>query len=431
MKDSFIKSTLILIIGGFITKILGMAIKIINTRLIGLQGISLYMLVFPTLSLFTSIAQFSMVTSISKLIGEDKYNNKKIITSSIFIVLIINILLIISIFLLAPFISNNLLKDKNTYLPILCIMFVLPFESISAIIRGYVFGKNKMTYHVTSHIIEQLVRLTLSILIIPCLININIIYAVSFLVIVNMFSELASILVMICLIPKHNTITKKDFIPSKYNIKNILNIAVPNTSTRIFGNISYFLEPILFTSGMLKCGYSLNYISTSYGIISGYIFPILLLPSFFTSAISSSLMPLVSNMYAKRNIDGIKKKLKQALFFSLLIGIPITFFFFLFPNFTLNLIYNTTLGSNYLKILAFPFLMYYIELPLSAILQAINKSKKVMLDNLIGITFKTILLYILASLNFNIYSLIIASTINIFIVTIRHALGIIKCFKFR
>ena len=53
MKETFIKSTIILMIGGLLTKILGMIIRIVNTRLIGLEGISLYMLVFPTLSLFT------------------------------------------------------------------------------------------------------------------------------------------------------------------------------------------------------------------------------------------------------------------------------------------------------------------------------------------------------------------------------------------
>ena len=44
-KDSFIKSTIILIIGGFITKILGMIIKVITTRLVGLEVVALYMLV--------------------------------------------------------------------------------------------------------------------------------------------------------------------------------------------------------------------------------------------------------------------------------------------------------------------------------------------------------------------------------------------------
>ena len=51
-KETFIKSTIILIFGGAITKALGMLIKIIMTRIVGTEGISLYMLVFPTFSLF-------------------------------------------------------------------------------------------------------------------------------------------------------------------------------------------------------------------------------------------------------------------------------------------------------------------------------------------------------------------------------------------
>ena len=43
MKNSkFIQSTIVLIIGGLITKILGMVIKIVTTRLIGTEGIGLY-----------------------------------------------------------------------------------------------------------------------------------------------------------------------------------------------------------------------------------------------------------------------------------------------------------------------------------------------------------------------------------------------------
>ena len=50
MKEKFIKSTITLILGGFITKILGLFIKIITTRVIVLEGISLYSLILPTVS---------------------------------------------------------------------------------------------------------------------------------------------------------------------------------------------------------------------------------------------------------------------------------------------------------------------------------------------------------------------------------------------
>ena len=51
MKNKFIKSTVILLIGGFITKILGMVIKIVMSRMIGTEGLGLYMMILPTFSL--------------------------------------------------------------------------------------------------------------------------------------------------------------------------------------------------------------------------------------------------------------------------------------------------------------------------------------------------------------------------------------------
>ena len=48
-KSKFVKSTIILIIGGFFTKLLSTLIKIVITRLIGPTGMGLYMMIIPTL----------------------------------------------------------------------------------------------------------------------------------------------------------------------------------------------------------------------------------------------------------------------------------------------------------------------------------------------------------------------------------------------
>lgn len=419
-KEKFIKSTIILIIGGFITKILGMVIKVINTRLIGLEGISLYMLIFPTFSLFMSLSQFSLPTSVSKLVSEDKYNNKNLVFSSIPIILIFDLILIAIILLSASFISINLLKDSRCYLPILCISCVLPFEAMSNMLRGYFFGKQKMLPHVISHIIEQIVRLVLTIILVPTLIKIDLVYAVSFLILVNMISEFTSIIILLIFMPKHIKITHQDIKPQRNNIKNILSISIPNTNTRLIGNIGYFLEPILLTSGMLAAGYDISYITLEYGIVAGYSMPLLLLPGFFTGAISNSLLPVISKANTLKQYSYIKRKLKQAILISLIIGIPITFILFLFPNFFLKLFYGTTHGGIYLRYLAIPFLFYYIELPLAATMQAMDMSKNVMIDNMIGIILKTVLLYFLSLLHIGIYSFIIASSINIILVATSH-----------
>ena len=81
-KSKFIKSTVILIIGGFITKILGMVIKIVMTRLIGTEGIGIYMILSPTFTLLISLAQLGLPVAISKLVSEKGRNNKNIVFSA-------------------------------------------------------------------------------------------------------------------------------------------------------------------------------------------------------------------------------------------------------------------------------------------------------------------------------------------------------------
>ena len=71
-KSKFIKSTIILIIGGMITKLTIMVIKIVMTRLIGVEGMGIYMLISPTFMLLIGLAQFGFPIAISKLVSENK-----------------------------------------------------------------------------------------------------------------------------------------------------------------------------------------------------------------------------------------------------------------------------------------------------------------------------------------------------------------------
>ena len=95
MKNNFIKSTIILILGGLITKVLGMVIKIALTRAVTTKGIGLYSLILPTFNLFITLCSLGLPVAISKLISEGGKNNKKIVLSMMPIMLIINIFNII------------------------------------------------------------------------------------------------------------------------------------------------------------------------------------------------------------------------------------------------------------------------------------------------------------------------------------------------
>ena len=422
-KNTFIKATLILIIGGFITKILGMVIRIITTRLLGTTGIGLYSLIMPTFSLLIGLAQLGLPVAISTLVSQDKYNNKNLLFSALPITIIINLIIMLILFLFANNIATNLLNEPRVSLALKTIGLVLPFISLSSIIRGYFFGKQKMLPHVLSNISEDIIRLVLMIIGIPICLLKGLEYAVAFMVLTNIVSETLSILVMLFFIPK-TTISPKDIYPNTKYIKNILKIAIPSTGSRLIGNIGYFLEPIILTNTLLMVGYSNTYIIDNYGIINGYVLSILLLPSFFTLAISQALIPNISKAYINKQYKYVSTKIKQAIIFSLLVGIPFTIIIYLFPNNILNILYKTTLGSEYLKILSPFFLIYYIQAPLTTALQATMHAKEAFFDTLLGIIIRLSTLFILSTLKIGMWGLLIATLLSIYTTTIAHAIRI-------
>ena len=418
MKEKFIKSTIILIIGGLLTKILGMVIRIITTRIIGTEGIGLYMMIMPTYGLFITICTFSLPIAISKLVSENKRNNKNVVLGIIPVALFFNIFVVLFLVLFAKFISSFLLQNKILYYPIIAISVTLPFITLSSIFRGYFFGKEKMIPHVTSNIFEQIIRLGLTIFITPFLLEYGTISAITGLILFNVISEFCSILILLFFIPRNVKIYRSDIRPDYENVKDIFSVSVPTTLGRLINSIGGFLEPIIITFVLLYLGYSNSFITREYGIISGYVFPMVMLPQFLSGAISSALLPTISKYNALGFNKAIKRKLYQAIFFSLLIGIFFTILFMMFPSFFLDIMFNNTEGVKYLFFAAPIFLLTYIQGPIVSSLQAMNKASVVMKSSLIGSLIKTIILFLALFLDIKLYALLIAIFIQYLVITI-------------
>lgn len=428
MKNKFIKSTIILIVGGFFTKVLGMIIKIVLTRLIGTEGIGLYSMIMPTFLLLNSIAQLGLPTALNILISSDKYNNKNLVSTAIIISLTIDIFIMIFLSISYNFLSTNLLNDSRLTLGLISIGFVLPFITISNCLRSYFFAKERMYPHVITNIIEDIVKLILIIIGIPFFLNKGIEYGIAFVILSNILCELSSIIIFLFLLPNFKC-KKKDFIPKKRNIKKLLEIALPTTGSKLIGSIGYFLEPIIITFVLLKVGYSNNFIINEYGIINGYVMQLVLLPSFFTSAINQSLIPIISKNYNKGNYIYIKSKIKQAIFICLLIGIPATIIFELFPEILLKFLFNANQGTIYIKVIAPICLLHYIQAPISGCLQAMDKAKTSMNGTLWGMFLRTIILFVFSFFKIGLWSLIIATSANIIFVTLFDLYNVKKTLK--
>ena len=417
MKEKFIKSTIVLIIGGIITKILGMLNKVIMARYLGTEGLGIYMMILPSFILFLNISSFGFPVAVSKLVSEDDRNNKKLIFTSIIFVLFINFLLMIFILFIAKYLSFNLLHEKRSYYAIMAISLVIPFAGISGILRSYFFGRERMGPHVISHITEDIVRIIAMVIGVPFFMHKGVEYAVCFVILTNIISEVTSILILFFFLPKNFSLTRSDVKPSKIYLRDCLSISIPTTATRLIGSICYFLEPIILTGVLLYVGYPNSVIVREYGIISGYALPLILLPSFFSNAISQALLPVITKKYKMRDIAGVKRKIRQGIAYSLLIGIPLTIVLEMFPDKLLKLLYNTTSGVSYIRFLAPVCLLQYIQAPLASTLDALGMSKENFTSNLAGVLTRLVMLPLFSLIKIGMWGLIFSTSLNVVVVT--------------
>lgn len=415
MKNKFIKSTLILLIGGIITKLLSFVIRIYFTRNIG-SGIEIYSLIMPTYSLLITITQLGFPLAISSIIAKGEKTGKNIASSILPISIILNIFLILIVVLSVNFLSNNLLHNKEAYYPLIACSLVLPFISIASIIRGYFFGKQQMMPHTISNIIEQLFKLFIVIIVLPKLIKHGIIFAVTGYILISIISETISIIVFLLYLPKGFIIKKEDLKPDIGTIKDVLKIGIPSVSSRIIGNIGYFFEPIILTNLLLLNGFSNEYVISNYAIYNTYVIGLLVVPTYLLGAVATALLPELSKNI--NNIKKVKRIFYKVLTFSLIFGICANIFLFFFSDEILSIVFNTTAGYTYIKFLCPFFILYYLEAPLSIVLTAFNKTKIVMRTTTIGIIFKLITLSILCFCNIGIYALIISEIVDILIVVL-------------
>ena len=427
-NNTFLKSTLILLFGGFFGKLIGFIIRIVITRTLSTSAIGLISMLSATTSLLTVISIFSYSNAVSKYIADSSSRASTLFTSLIPVSVFINLLIIIIIIFFGRILSDNLLKDSDLYYPIICISLTMPFISVSAIIKGYFWGKENMSPYMLSNFIEQLVRLFLIFMFLKKIAVYSEIYAICFITLINILGELSSQVVMLKYINKPKKIEFKiDF----NEIKKIYSYCIPATFSKILSSIAYFLEPIIITNVLLFVGYSKDYIIYEYGIINAYSLALLLLPLFFTQNMSTSLIPELSKNYELNNIELCKKRIKQIVLFSSFIGVLCTIIIFIFPSFLLKLLYNTNKGVDYIRLLC-PFsVLFYIETPLNNALSALGKTKEIFNITLKVSIIRIISIIFFSFLKIGMYSLVITIIINLIVSTLFYYYSIKKALYIR
>lgn len=394
-KNNFIiKNTLILVITSLIIKALSLFNRIIITRLLGQEGISLYVLTLPTIMLLCSLSGFSLNITLSKITAENEknkeYTRKQILHNGIYLGFITTLITSIIFVLLINFIVNDLLKQENCYYPLLISLTMIPFSMLNGVYRGFLNGLDNIKTSSNSSLLEQIGRMIFSSVLLLIFSNKGVVFSVSISVFSMTIGEICSII--------YNIIKSKKYLKTNYNIKkafnkNIFTLSFQETMSHLVVNISFFLEPIIYTYILTKIGYNKNEIMYYYSEVNAYAIPLLTMFIFTSSCIATVIIPTIS----KNNYNDISLKLtKTALKVAIIPGILLGIILFFYGDNYMYFLYKTTNGALFVKEYALIFCLLYFNPILLCVLQAHGKQKNILIISIIVSILKLLLIYILS-----------------------------------
>ncbi|QIZ10042.1 stage V sporulation protein B [Priestia megaterium] len=439
--SKFLKGTFILLIAGLVTRVLGFINRIVIARSIGEEGVGLYMMAFPTFILVVTLTQLGLPVAISKNVAEAEAKGnfaeiKKILVVSLATTISLSLIFTPALILLAPILSKTLFTDPRTFYPLIAIAPVVPVIAISSVLRGYFQGRQNMRPSAISQILEQFVRITLIAMMTKAFLPYGIEYAAAAAMVSSVIGELVSLIYLMTAFKlKKRFRLRKNFFQfvhsGKQTFKELMDIALPTMGSRMIGSVAWFFEPIVVVHSLALAGVITVEATKQYGALTGFAMPLLMLPSFITFSLATSLVPAISEANTQNNKKLIEYRLQQALRFAFLSGGLAVVVLYVLANPLMELMYGSAKGSYFIRLMAPFFLFYYYQGPLQAVLQALNLARAAMINSLIGAIVKTAVIFLLASqASFGINGVALGIIVGFVLVTVLHFATVLKKISF-
>lgn len=397
MKRKLINSFIILSSSTLITKVFSLLNRMLLSRLLDENGMALYILVIPTLSLCITLAQFSIPSAVFRLISHPQYNNKKVIVSAICICFTTCFIIMFGLFFFSKTIAIHLLKQNQAFIPILCMLPFIPLVGISGIIKNYYLGREDVWNLSLAQFLEEVSRIIFTYIMIQYFSYLPMTYLVAIAILAMSIGELTSIMFLMWRLKRKINwhYHPMSYFQKHFILKDMMNIALPLTGSRILHVCYNFIEPILLVAILTRLHISENQIHLQYAIINGYVISLLTTPTFFNNVVLRLLLPILNKDIAYQRTSALKKHVLYGLIICFFISLPFTLLFYFHGDFCLQIMYNTTKGYDYLKYMSIPFTIFYLQTPLSATLQAFNKNKEMFIMSTLEIIIELICLIIL------------------------------------
>ncbi len=296
-KTLFIKNAAVLTATSLILRFAGIVFKVWLAAKIGAEGIGLYQLVFSVYMFAATFATSGISTAVTRLISEElavgsKKGARRILKRCNQLSLLIAGISIGVLFFGGDFIAKRLLHDARAALSLKILGFSLPFMGVCSCLKGYFIARRRAAPSSVSQMLEQAVRIILIMVLVTKYNRLGLKYTCAAVLLGDTVAEAISCLYLYI---RYRIDFRKVKITAATQsrgrlLPQITHIALPITSGRYLNSLLRTIENVLVPLLLASTG---NGISL-FGMIKGMALPILFFPSTLLGALSTLLIPEIS-----------------------------------------------------------------------------------------------------------------------------------------
>ena len=391
-RHPLIVGAFVLTATGIVTRIIGFLYRIYLSRLFGEEGMGIYQLLSPVLSLSFSLTAAGYQTAISKLVAERTATSRKPSLQPLVLGLSTSLPLSLAcnavLFFFADAISAGLLQEPRTASMLRILSFSVPLSAVHSCINGYFYGIKKAGIPAGAQLLEQIVRVGCVYIVSSRILAAGGTPSISVAVLGLTVGELASMLLtMAAVCPggipaslrpaglrriRPAGSPRAGLSASAALWGKLMAMALPLTANRIVLNLLQSVEAVSIPAKLRLYGYDTATSLSVYGVFTGMAMPFIYFPNALTGSVAVLLLPIISENYALGNMDAVRSATVRTVKYCGLMGFACLGVFVLSGRWIGTSVFDSPLAGYFITTLGFicPFL--YLDTTLSSILQGLG-----------------------------------------------------------
>ncbi|HHV64272.1 MAG TPA: stage V sporulation protein B [Peptococcaceae bacterium] len=404
--NKLVLGAIILFVANLINRILGFIYQYLIMHYIGSEAYGLFHMVFPVYMTALVFTTAGIPLAVSKMVSEKAAagyyaDAQKTFCLALITLFFSGLFVSLILFINAAWIVGRFFADKRVLVVFQICIPAIFVVAIASAFRGYFQGLQNMIPSALSQISEQIFRVIVGFTLSLKLLAKGIEWAAAGLAAGMLGGEMIGLIIIFAqyLLGKDNYNFRK--LRSRQSartlLRGLITLSLPVTGSRLMASAISALEAIIIPRQLQVAGFSARAATSLFGQLSGTAMTLLTFPSVFTFALSTSLVPAISEAIGKKDYKLAKSRCIDAIRYTVILGLPCVIALYYFSE-PFTAIFNSKDVAGVLKILALGGLFTYVQQTTTGILQGLGKTYLPLLHSIITAFFRLPLLFYLTGL---------------------------------